>query len=245
MKKLQVLILCLTLAMGVQAQTEKKVLCIGNSFTFFHDSHKRLEEIARSEGQRLQVKAEFVGGYTFLRHINRDETMSTITYNRYDYVFLQDQSQTPALYGQNPKRCKWFARDAKELAERIRAYSPNATIWIEQTWSYAAGNYGGFGSHEEFDRCLRKGTHLMAKKAKTEVSPIGEAFRICRSERPDINLYDPDEKHQSAFGTYLKSCVNYLLIYGTPFTPAATSCGYDEASCAYLRALAERVVLKK
>lgn len=242
MKKF-VLALFLLVSAACGAQEVKQVLCVGNSFTFFHDSYKRLAELAESQGHQLKVNAQFVGGYTFLRHINRDETMSAITYNRFDYVFLQDQSQTPALLGQSPKRCKLLAEDAKELADRVRCYSPDATIWIEQTWSYSAGNYGGFGSHEEFDRCLEKGTKLMAKKAKTQVSPIGKAFRICRTERPDINLYDPDEKHQSALGTYLKSCVNYLLIFKEPFTDSATDCGYDSEKCAYLRKLAERVVL--
>lgn len=244
MKRLLITLCCCIVAFCLQAQEEKNVLCIGNSFTFFYDSHKRLAELAESQGKKLKVKAEFVGGYTFHRHLNRDETMSTITYNKYDYVFLQDQSQTPALYGQDAKRCKLLAADAKELAERIRCYSPKATIWIEQTWSYSAGNYGGFDSYEEFDRCLREGTAKMAKIAKTKVSPIGEAFIVCRSERPDINLYEPDNKHQSALGTYLKSCINYLLIYGEPFNENATDCGYGAEQTAYLRKLAERIVLK-
>lgn len=242
MKKF-VLALLLLVSGVCGAQEVKHVLCVGNSFTYYHDSYKRLAELAESQGHRLKVNAQFVGGYTFLRHLNRDETMGALVTNRFDYVFLQDQSQTPALLGQSPKRCKLLAKDAKELAERVRCYSPNATIWVEQTWSYKSGNYGGFGSFDEFDRCLQKGAKLMAKKAKAQVSPIGEAFRICRAERPDINLYDADEKHQSALGTYLKSCVNYLLIYRQPFTSSATDCGYDSEKCAYLRKVAERVVL--
>lgn len=239
-----VLFACMLSLAGVQAQEVKKVLCIGNSFTFYHDSHKRLAEIAESQGHKLDVNAQFVGGYTFHRHLNRDETMSAITYNHFDYVFLQDQSQTPAHLGKNKKQGRLLLRDAAELAERVRCYSPNAKIWIEQTWSYSQGNFGSFGSHEAFDANLKKGTALMAKKAHAQISPIGEAFKICRQERPDINLYDKDNKHQSALGTYLKSCINYLLIFREPFTVDATSCGYDEDSCRYLRGLAERVVLQ-
>lgn len=244
-KTIIIVLLCLMTAMTVSAQSkEKKVLCIGNSFTYFYDSYKRMAELAESQGHKLDVKAEFVGGYTFQRHLNRDETMGTIVYNQFDYVFLQDQSRTPALYGQDPQRCRLIAQDAKELAERIRIYSPEAKIWIEQTWSYSNGNYGGFGSFEEFDRLLRVGTAQMAQKAGTLVSPIGEAFIVCRQERPDINLYDPDNKHQSALGTYLKACVNYLLIFGEPFDAKATDCGNDYEKAAYLRTLAERIVLK-
>lgn len=246
MKKTIVLaLLCLLTSMTLSAQKkEKNVLCIGNSFTYYHDSYKRMAELAESQGHKLKVNAQYVGGFTFQRHLNRDETMSAIVYNQFDYVFLQDQSRTPALYGQDPVRCRLVADDAKELVERIRIYSPKATIWMEQTWSYSEGNYGGFGSFEEFDRLLKVGTAKMAKKAGTLVSPIGEAFAICRTERPDINLYDADKKHQSALGTYLKACVNYLMIFGEPFNAKAADCGNDYEKAAYLRTLAERVVLK-
>lgn len=238
-------VLCSAKALFAAEADTLRVLCIGNSFTFFFDSEKRLEEIAASEGHGLKAQALTVGGYTFHRHLIDDKTMGPLVYNQYDLVFLQDQSRTPALYGQNPKGCRLVAEDARKLADRVRIYSPNARIWIEQTWSYENGNYGGFGSFGRFDDLLRKGTRLMAKKAHTEVSPIGDAFAIVRAERPDINLYYPDNKHQSEFGTYLKSCVNYLLIYGQPFSPNATSCGYDAEKCAYLRKVAERVVLTK
>lgn len=226
------------------AEETLRVLCIGNSFTFYHDSNIRLEEIAASQGHALKTKACVVGGYTFQRHLKNDDTMSSICYNHYDVAFLQDQSQTPAVYARNPKAGRLIAKDATELAERVRCYSPGIKIWMEHTWSYASGNCGGFGNMSDFDKLLRDGTKKIAKKAKTAVSPIGEAFAISRAERPDINLYDKDEKHQSALGTYLKSCVNYLLIYGEAFHGEVATCGYDAEKCAYLQSVAERVVLK-
>ena len=90
-----------------------------------------------------------------------------------------------------------------------------------------------------------KGTGMLAKAAHTEVSPIGEAFRISREERPDIDLFDKDKKHQSAYGTYLKSCINYLMIFGGRFNGNASNCGLDPDSCAYLRSVAERVAASK
>lgn len=238
-----ILVLCSSKALFAAEADTLRVLCIGNSFTFFFDSEKRLEEIAASEGHGLKAQALTVGGYTLHRHLIDDKTMSPLISNRYDLAFLQDQSQTPALYGEDPVRCHLVGDDARELAERIRIYSPAVKIWVEQTWSYEHSNYGGFGSFERFDQLLKTGARLMAECAQASVSPIGDAYAIVRAERPDINLYYPDNKHQSELGTYLKSCVNYLLIYGQPFSPNATSCGYDAEKCAYLRKVAERVVL--
>lgn len=241
------IILALALCCSVAASAQEKtlnVLCIGNSFTFFHDSNVRLEEIAASQGHSLKAKACTVGGYTFQRHLKNDDTMGTICYNKFDYCFLQDQSQTPAVYASNTKAGRLIAEDCCELAERIRCYSPDIKIWLEHTWAYASGNCGGFGTMENFDLMLRDGTKKIAKKAHTAVSPIGEAFAISRAERPDIDLYDKDQKHQSALGTYLKSCVNYLLIYGEAFHGEVATCGYDAQKCKYLQSVAERVVLK-
>lgn len=239
------LTLCLLGALTAFAQDTISVLCIGNSFTFFYDSNVRLEELAASQGHALKTNASTVGGYTFRRHLERAETMEAAAQGGYDYVFLQDQSQTPAWLGQSPKEKASLATDAKALADSVRKASPKARIYVEQTWAYPAFEYGGFGSWDHFDFYLRKGTKRMAQKAHAKVSPIGEAFRICRLERPDIELFYPDQKHQSALGTYLKSCVNYLLIYQAPFTPPVSDCGNDPEQAAYLRRVAERVVLKK
>lgn len=230
-------------SMAQQYADTLRVLCIGNSFTYFSDAHLMLRDLALSQNHFMEVNAQLVGGYTFHRHLNRDETMSALVYHQFDCAFLQDQSRTPALYAQDPVRCRLIAEDAAELAERVRLYSPNARVWIEQTWSYTFEDCGHFGTLEHFDALLREGAKLMAERAHTEVSPIGEAFIICRAEHPEINLYFEDNKHQSAYGSYLKACVNYLLIYGSPFAGQPAECGLDAKACAHLRKIAERVVM--
>ena len=86
---------------------------------------------------------------------------------------------------------------------------------------------------------------ILAKAVEDAVvSPISEAFRIVRDERHDINLYHTDKHHQSVYGSYLKSCVNYLVLYGKPFGNSPADCNLDPQVTAYLRSVAERVVLK-
>lgn len=223
-------------------QQEIRVLCIGNSFTYVEDTPKMLEEIAASQGLTIKITSHTVGGYTFKRHLNNDKTISAIDREGYMFVFLQDQSQAPARYAKRPKTGRVAVCDGIELVERVRFYSPEARIWLEQTWAYSKNNYGGFGSLEEFDRLLGKGTRKMARKAHVEVSPIGPAFAVVRAERPDIDLYNEDGHHQSRLGAYLKSCVNFLLITGKPFDGEVANCENDPQFAAYLRSIAERVV---
>ena len=83
----------------------------------------------------------------------------------------------------------------------------------------------------------------MAKAAGTWISPIGEAFRIVREGSSGINLYPTDNKHQSVYGAYLKACVNYLVLYGEAFGSSPADCGIEASKAAYLRSVAEQVVL--
>ena len=86
----------------------------------------------------------------------------------------------------------------------------------------------------------------MAKAADIDdVSPIGKAFKYTREEHPDIMLYHTDGHHQSPYGSYLKSCVNYLLLFGEPFGDSPADCGLDAKMTARLRSVAEKIVLNK
>lgn len=247
MRRLLTLLLVALCTLCAQAQMADtlSVLCVGNSFTFFSNSHEMLVRIAASQHHHIRMRAAYKGGYTFNRHLHDLETISAVENmgNGYDCVFLQDQSQMHARYASDTTRWQLARRDTRDLVDRVRMYSPNARVWLECTWAYTSGDCGGFGTLDAFDRLLAEGAELIADYAQTQVSPIGKAFAIVRQERPDISLYEDDAKHQSAYGSYLKSCVNYLLIYGAAFSQPVDACGLDADQCAYLQHIAERVVL--
>ncbi len=219
-----------------------RVLCVGNSFTYVCNADWMLKRIAWSQGHYLDLESALKGGQTFGQHLGLDMTADAISKGGYDYVFLQNQSQTNAWYGQDKKNNKQLLSDAEQLVERVREYSPNAEIFIESTWSYTGKNNGGFSSQKEFDKYLQKGSKMMAKATDSKVSPIGKAFALCREERPDIEIYGTDEKHQSAYGSYLKACVNYRLIFGEDFEGEVADCHLDPETTTYLRNVAERTV---
>jgi hypothetical protein len=130
------------------------------------------------------------------------------------------------------------------VAVKVRTLSPECKAVVENTWAYWKYDFGSFKSLDDFDKNGKKGARILAKAVgNAEVSPIGQAFRIVRAERPDINLYHTDKHHQSVLGSYLKSCVNYLVLYGEPFGASASDCLLDPETAAYLRSVAERVVL--
>lgn len=231
---------------GLQAPKDTlKVLAIGNSFTYYCGSPVMLKDIAWKEGHYVDVSTTLKGGWSMAKHLSLETTNDLVAEGGYDYMILQDQSQAPAKVGKDPKGKAQLVKEMEAMATKVRTVSPDCKAVVECTWAYSKNDFGGFGSMEAFDKYGRKGAKIMAKAVEDAVvSPISEAFRIVRAERPDINLYHTDNHHQSNIGSYLKSCVNYLVLYGEPFGDSPADCLIDPEVAAYLRSVAEKVVLK-
>ena len=220
-----------------------KVLCLGNSFTYYFGCPAILKEIAWKEGHYLDIASSLKGSWSMGLHLSMETTDDLVAEGGYDYVFLQDQSQAPARVGKDRKKYDDLVRNIAAMAAKVRTTSPDCKAVVENTWAYMNREFGGFGSLEAFDKYGRKGSRIMAKAVgNAEVSPIAEAFPIVRKERPDINLYHTDNHHQSLYGSYLKSCVNYLVIFGEPFGDSPSDYLVEPEIAAYLRSVAEKTV---
>ena len=159
----------------------------------------------------------------------------------YDYAFIQDQSQNPANYGRDATAS--ILTGLTTLADKVRAASPSCKVILEETWTFSSASYGGFTDFPTFETYNDAGAKAMAKAAGTWVSPIGPAFRQVREGGSGINLYYSDSKHQSEYGAYLKACVNYLVLFGERFGADPADCGLNPDKAAYLRSVAEQIVL--
>ena len=219
----------------------KKVLCLGNSFSYYSNPAWMLKEIAWNEGHYLNVKGHFKGSQNFGQQLGLSFSTDAIDIGGYDYAFIQDQSQNPATYGRDGTAS--IAANCTALADKIRAKSASCQVILEQTWTFSASSYGGFTDFATFESYNAAGARAMAEAAGTWVSPIGVAFRIVREGTSGINLYHTDNKHQSVYGAYLKACVNYLVLYGEAFGSSPANCGIEPSKAAYLRSVAEQVVL--
>lgn len=229
-----------------QPKDTTRVLCLGNSFTYYCSCPALLKELAWNEGHYLDIVTSLKGGQTFGQHCALNITADAIAKGGYELLFMQGQSQANARLAQDKKANIDALDDAVSLVGKVRRVSPDCKVIVEYTWSYVGkdGEYGGFGSHKNFEKLGHKGSHIVAKAVgNAEVSHIAEAFALVRKERPDIDLFAADKKHQNILGSYLKSCVNYLTIFGEPFGDSPADCGIDNEVAQYLRSVAQRVVL--
>lgn len=232
------------------------VLCIGNSFTYYSSAPSFLKEIAWNEGHFLRVKASLKGGQTFGQHMGLPLSRYAMSVGKFDYAFLQDQSQAAANFAKDSVSFSYVNADFQRVVTNVVARSPKCHLVLEDTWAYEALDFGGFGSMDEFDRLMADGTSRLVRNAELafpantfEVSPIAQAFKMVRDGDSGIDLYTDDSKHQSIYGSYLKACVNYLMIFGSRFqsvpspdSKTSVDCGLPHDKAEYLRHVAEQVM---
>lgn len=220
----------------------KRVLCLGNSFSYYNAPVWMLKEIAYSQGHYLRISAHLKGSQTLTQHCDLALSSEAIGYGDYDFALLQEQSQSPAKYGQDPAANASVLQGLQQIVSQIGKRSTSCRMILEETWAFSNSSYGGFSNYDDFDRYNEQGVLALAEETRLSVSPIGAAFREARKNSA-INLYHTDSKHQSPEGAYLKACVNYLVLFGEKFTGEIPSCGLNADHAAYLRTVAEQTVL--
>ncbi len=231
---------------GTKAPSDtKKVLCLGNSFSYYNNPVWLLKEISFAEGHKLDITGNFKGSQTFSTMGGLSLMKEAIAADKYDFAFIQGESNEGALYASDPAGNLSITDAVKSLSDQIRAASPSCKVIVEATWASTYNNYEGFGNFQNFDALLEQGTAEMAAAAGDLVSPVGRAFKIVREGTSGINLYHTDDYHQGPYGAYLKACVNYLVLFGKPFGSNPADCGLDPAKAAVLRAAAHEAVFGK
>ena len=223
----------------------KKMLFIGNSFTYYYGTAFMFKEIARSQGHQVDAVISVKGSQEFNEHLNLQLSLNAIQQGGYDYAFLQDSSPNAAYYADadyNQDTRTKIINKSKEINALTLQYSHGCQIVYERTWACPYSNYRGYGSYEKLDCLLKKGSEMLQDEvgANIWVSPIGLGFRVGREE--GLNLLYTDDRHQNRAGAYMKACINYLLIYGERFTSDVSDCAVDAATAAKIREIAERVV---
>ena len=227
---------------GSHTRDSHKAGILGNSFTYYNGSPFMLKAIARSQGHRLDLNVNTKGGQYLRNHLTLEQSRHVTDGHGYDYVILQDQSRQHSRY--DVSHNDTILTETRTLSAAFRENSPNATIILENTWAYPADDWAGFHSDSIFSGHLQSGARLIAEADTNidRVSPIAVAFDKARAQGiPD--LYAPDGSHPALNGTYLKACVNYLVIFGQPFDANVPDCGCVPDVASKLRAIAEQTVL--
>ena len=181
--------------------TFKKVLMIGNSFTFYWNLPQVIETMFDSSNIKIKVDQKSIGGSKLKDHWNYNKDKS---YNieDYEFVILNDHSTYPLNH------IDTCSKYISLFSNYVRKY--NGKTLIYGTWEYP---YLKNISSQKPSKTMQILDSLSRINDVTYV-PVGNAFDYIEKNHPYINLYMDDNKHPSPNATYLAACVFYSMISG-------------------------------
>ena len=77
------------------AKTNKNILFLGNSYTYFNDLPGMVRSLAAAAGFSASVTSKSPGGQSLSGHVS--SSLGTISSGNWDVVIIQDQSQRPSF----------------------------------------------------------------------------------------------------------------------------------------------------
>ena len=222
-------------------------LFIGNSFTFYTGSvedpmvPRYFKAIAQNLGQTVNVDFVVKGSHTLTKFGNPQDEMGKIveeklTTKSYDYVILQEQSTTPI------NNYNTFLSAVTKLKARIDATQTNCTTVLYQKWGSPKGIEGTkYKTVRAMEEDLRTAYTNAGTETGCPVNYVGKAFTEAYETLPNINIYYDDNRHQSAFGTYLSAAVHVASIFDIRVSNTTEFCGLDESKCKALLSIADKI----
>lgn len=187
------------------AQTpEERVLFIGNSFTFYWNVPRMVEEMAAHHKLQWDVDQVTLGGATLAQHWKGERGLNTRVVLRdkaYDRIILQDHSTYPIL---KPEVTREYVKNF------ITSIKTHPTKWyFFSTWiyPYLKDKANGPNPIDDFYRTLEKETGQT-------VLEVGKVFAAFAKAHPNIRLLTDDDKHTSPQGSYLIACTIITQLTG-------------------------------
>lgn len=207
----------------LKAQLRYNVLFLGNSYTGVNNLPQLIQDVALSAGDTLVFDSHTPGGYQLIDHSADAISQNKIMTGGWDYVILQGQSQEPIT------QTNAFNSGGGLLHQVIKQYSPCAVTMFYMTWGRKNGdatncpNFPIMCTYQGMDTTIRDRYLTLAKNNNAEVSPVSVVWNYLRQNYPAIDLYQADESHPSAAGSYAAAC----CFYSTLFKKDPTSITYD------------------
>ena len=196
------------------------VLWIGNSYTFYNDLPKLVEEIAAKENVTVNNTRLLKGGEKWSGHLANPGAIDTISRGGWDYVILQEFSSTPAY------STKYVAENiypyAEALDSLVHKFSPDAETVLYMTWGHRDGNvrqtpYPFDDTYNAMQDRIATTYLDLAYELGAMCAPVGLAWQNVRRDYPGIELYTPDNFHPSFAGSWLAANTIFSSLYQKPF----------------------------
>ena len=174
------------------------VLFVGNSFTARNDLPGLIASLAESAGLRLTHRLISAGGASLRMHWNKGEAQKAIATGEYDFVVLQEQSTLPV------KTATRMHENVRLFDGAIRAAGGKTALYL--TWARQHS--------PESQKAITDAYASIADETGATLIPVGVAWQRFLAKHREPALYDPDQSHPTAAGSYLAACVFFATLFG-------------------------------
>ena len=199
------------------SQETKRVLFLGNSYTYANNLPYLTQQAATSVGDTFIYDSNTPGGYTLEGHSTNSVSQTKIRNGNWDYVVLQEQSQKPA-YTDSYVDTEVYPF-AQKLNDSILKYNPCGETTFYMTWGREHGDASNCATwppmctYEGMDDLLRLRYQTMANDNEGITAPVGAVWRYLRTNHPTLNLYSSDGSHPSLLGSYTGAITFYCALF--------------------------------
>jgi Secretion system C-terminal sorting domain len=234
----------------VAGQTTKRVLFLGNSYTYANNLPQLLSDVAASTGNLVIFDSHTPGGYYLGQHLTNPISLALIAQGNWDNVVLQDQSMALAY----PYYYLNGISFTLKLDSIIEAENQCAQTMFYSTWGRKNGDQYLctqplcavdtliVRTYFEMDSTIESHYKVFADSAKAEMSPVGAVWRYIRQNNPSIELFTADESHPTPAGTYAAACCFYAAIFRSDPTRITFNSSLSAADANSIKQAAKQIV---
>ncbi|MGD8814110.1 MAG: SGNH/GDSL hydrolase family protein [Anaerolineales bacterium] len=210
-------------------EPQYKILFIGSSLTYYNRGLKyHFTQLVGAADPQLVIQADAVtrSGAPLEHMWEQTDARERIGEGNYDVVVLQDAIPNTDV--------DTFHEYVRLFVEEIRDAGAEPVLFL--TWARMG--------HTTDEIAQAHGD--IAMELGVDVAPVGLAWQRAMEERPELDLYMPDDIHPSIHGTYLTVNVIYAAVFGEipiglDYLPSDMG-GVTEAEAAFLQRIAWETV---
>jgi hypothetical protein len=186
-----------------------RVFFIGNSYTYVNNLPDVFAKLSFSGGHHVETGIAAAGGWMLADAVLSKDTREGLASKKWDYVVLQEQSQTPAS---GESRTMFMLPAVRELTGLI--YPTGAIPILFNTWGHRDGWLdNGLPDYVSMQNAINDGYLEISRDLNIAVAPVGFAWLAVQSQETQINLWQADGSHPNSAGTYLAACVFYAVLF--------------------------------
>ncbi|MGJ3234906.1 SGNH/GDSL hydrolase family protein [Marivirga sp.] len=186
----------------LQGQTEeKRVLFVGNSYTYFWNLPQLVSAMAESQGENFFTQQSTAGGVNWKQHWEGDKELKTqelIKNGDWDVVVLQNHSLSTV------RNQEEFFEYGRKLISLVKSTGAQPLLYV--TWSREDNPLMQDNINEAYQK--------LSEETDSELVNIGSAWSRAKQLKPALELYHPDGSHPSPQGSYLTATLFYKKLSG-------------------------------